>query len=91
MAVAAVRGIQSQNIAATIKHFCANNKEENRVNSDSILSERALREIYLKVFEICVKEAQPWILMTAYNLVNGIHTSENYERITNIYKKTVYL
>ncbi len=84
MAAAKVRGIQSQNIAATAKHFCANNKEVNRYNSDSMMSERALREIYLKGFEICVKEAQPWVIMTSYNLVNGERASENYELLTNI-------
>ena len=84
MAAAKVRGIQSQHIAATPKHYCANNKEVNRMDSDSIVSERALREIYLKGFEICVKESQPWIVMTAYNLINGTRASENYDTITNI-------
>ena len=76
IAAAMVEGIQSQNIAATIKHFACNNKETNRKNSDSRVSERALREIYLKGFEICVKQAQPWVLMTSYNLVNGARASE---------------
>ncbi len=71
-----VEGIQSQNIAATVKHFACNNKETNRKNSDSRVSERALREIYLKGFEICVKQAQPWALMTSYNLINGHRASE---------------
>lgn len=76
MAAAMVEGIQSQNIAATVKHFACNNKETNRKNSDSRVSERALREIYLKGFEICVKQAQPWALMTSYNLINGHRASE---------------
>lgn len=76
IAAAMVEGIQSQNIAATVKHFACNNKETNRKNSDSRVSERALREIYLKGFEICVKQAQPWVLMTSYNLVNGARASE---------------
>lgn len=81
---AAVRGIQSQKAAVSIKHFACNNKEANRFASDSRLSERALREIYLKPFEICVKEADPWTLMSSYNLINGLHTSESYELLTCI-------
>ena len=84
MAAATVRGIQSQNIVATPKHFACNNKETNRKNSDSIVSERALREIYLKGFEICVKEAKPHMIMTAYNIVNGIRASENIELVEGI-------
>ncbi len=84
MAAAMVNGIQSQHISACAKHFCANNKEENRSHCDSILSERALREIYLKGFEICVKESQPWMIMTAFNMVNGVYTSENHDTITSI-------
>lgn len=84
MAAAKVRGIQSQHIAASAKHLCANNKEVNRYDSDSIVSERALREIYLKGFEICVKESQPWTVMSSYNIVNGTRASENYDVITNI-------
>ncbi len=84
MAAAKVRGIQSQHIAASAKHLCANNKEVNRMESDSIVSERALREIYLKGFEICIKESQPWTVMSSYNLINGTRASENYDIITNI-------
>ncbi len=76
IAAAMVEGIQSQNIGATVKHFACNNKETNRKNSDSRVSERALREIYLKGFEICVKRSQPWVLMTSYNLINGHRASE---------------
>lgn len=84
MAAAMVRGIQSQKIAATPKHFACNNKETNRGNSDSILSERALREIYLKGFEICVKESKPRFIMTSYNVINGVRSSESAELITGI-------
>lgn len=81
---AMVRGIQSQHIGASVKHFAANNKETNRKDSDSRVSERALREIYLKQFEIIVKEAHPYTIMSSYNLINGIHASENKELLTDI-------
>ena len=81
---AMVRGIQSQHIGASVKHFAANNKETNHKDSDSRVSERALREIYLKQFEIIVKEAHPYTIMSSYNLINGIHASENKELLTGI-------
>ncbi len=84
MGSALVRGIQSVHIAASVKHFACNNKETNRRNSDSRLSERALREIYLKGFEIVVREADPWTIMSSYNIVNGIRSSENKELLTDI-------
>jgi len=84
MAAAAVRGCQSRNVGATPKHFAANNREANRHNCDSVVSERALREIYLKGFEICVKESDPWVIMTAYNLINGTRAPENYDLLTNV-------
>lgn len=84
MGAAMIRGIQSEHIAASMKHFACNNKETNRVNSDSRLSERALREIYLKGFEIAVKEADPWTIMTSYNIINGVRASENKELLTDI-------
>lgn len=87
MAAAMVKGIQSQHIAATVKHFALNNKETNRKNSDSRVSERAAREIYLKAFEIIVKEADPWCIMTSYNIINGHRASENRELITDILRK----
>ncbi|MBQ8497896.1 MAG: glycoside hydrolase family 3 C-terminal domain-containing protein [Clostridia bacterium] len=84
MAAAIVRGVQSQKVVATPKHFACNNKETNRFESDSVLSERALREIYLKGFEICLKEADPKMIMTSYNLINGVRTSESAELIMGI-------
>lgn len=81
---AMVRGIQSQNMAATIKHFAANNKETNRKHSDSRVSERALREIYLKGFEIAVKEGGTWAVMSSYNMINGHRTSECRELLEDI-------
>ncbi len=84
---AEIRGIQSQKVAVSLKHFACNSKEGNRFDNDSRLSERALREIYLKPFEICVKEADPWTLMTSYNLINGQHTSESYELVTCILRE----
>lgn len=84
---AMVNGIQSEHIAASPKHFAANNKETNRKASDSIVSERALREIYLKQFEIIVKESDPWTIMSSYNLLNGTHTSESYDLLTGILRE----
>lgn len=81
---AMVRGIQSQKMAATVKHFVANNKETNRKHSDSRVSERALREIYLKGFEIIVKEADPWAIMSSYNIINGYRASECRELLEDV-------
>lgn len=81
---AMVRGIQSNHVAASVKHFACNDKETNRKHSDSRLSERALREIYLKVFEIIVKEADPWTIMSSYNVINGHRASENKELLEDI-------
>ena len=84
MAAAMVCGIQSQGIAATAKHFACNNKETNRMDSNSIVSERALREIYIKGFEICIKESSPKLVMTSYNKINGTYASENTELLEGI-------
>ncbi len=83
-ASAMIRGIQSEKVAVSMKHFACNNKEANRFGCDSRLSERALREIYLKGFEIAVKEGDPWTVMSSYNLINGQHTSESYELLTGV-------
>ena len=84
LAAGMVKGIQSQHIAPSVKHFALNNKETNRKNSDSRVSERAAREIYLKVFEIVVKTAQPWYIMSSYNIINGCRASENRELLEDI-------
>ena len=84
LAAAEVRGIQTYKVAATIKHFACNNKETNRIYCDARVSKRALREIYLKVFEIIVKEADPWCVMSSYNLINGRRCSESEELLTGI-------
>ena len=84
MAGAMVTGIQSNHVAATVKHFALNNKETNRRESDSRASERAIREIYLKAFEIIVKEAKPWSIMSSYNIINGHRASENKEMLEDI-------
>ena len=84
MASAIIKGVQSVNVACSLKHFACNNKEVNRRFCDSIVSERALREIYLKAFEICIKTANPWTVMTSYNKINGIYSSENRDLITGI-------
>lgn len=85
MAAAITKGVQARKgRGVTIKHVLCNNQELNRNNGNSRVSERALREIYLKGFEICIREARPEALMTSYNLVNGVHTSESYELINDI-------
>lgn len=84
---AVVRGTQSRNVSAVVKHFAANGKEENRRGSDSRVSERALREIYLRNFEIAVREGEPWSLMTSYNLLNGIKASERADLLIKIVRE----
>lgn len=84
MASAIVRGIQVEGGASCVKHFACNNQERARYINDSRVSERALREIYLKGFEMCVKEANPKAIMTSYNKINGVYSYHNYDLCTTI-------
>ena len=96
MASAITEGLQSKRVSITLKHFATNNKEQNRngeydptfgLGSDSRLAERVAREIYLRGFEIAVKKAKPWSIMTSYNRFNGMKTSESYDLLTGILRK----
>ncbi|KAI8939907.1 hypothetical protein NX059_003637 [Plenodomus lindquistii] len=84
LAASFIRGLQSKGIAACIKHFVGNEQETERQAYDAIIAERPLREIYLKPFEIAVRDASPWALMSAYNMVNGVHADEYEHSIKEI-------
>ena len=88
LAAAITRGVQSHSgRGVTIKHLACNNQETNRLNSNSLVSPRAVRDLYLRAFEICVRQARPAAVMTSYNLINGVHTSESTELLEVILRR----
>ena len=88
MAAAITKGVQTlPGVGTTVKHFACNNQENNRMGVDAVVSERALREIYLRGFEIAIKESQPMCIMTSYNEINGVHSANNADLCTEIARR----
>ena len=84
MAAAMIEGVQSNGVGTSLKHFALNNQETNRTSNDVVVSPRTFREIYLKPFEIAVKKAKPWTIMSSYNKINGTYASERADLLTDI-------
>lgn len=82
-----IKGVQSQGVGTSLKHFAGNNQESRRMTIDTVVDERALREIYLSAFEVCIKEGKPWTVMNAYNRLNGDYCSENEWLLTEVLRK----
>ncbi|MEK3834235.1 MULTISPECIES: glycoside hydrolase family 3 C-terminal domain-containing protein [unclassified Paenibacillus] len=87
MAANHVKGVQSQGVGTSLKHYAANNQEHRRMSVDAVIDERTLREIYLASFEGTVKQSQPWSVMCSYNQVNGEYASESYELLTKVLRE----
>ena len=87
IAAAYVKGVQDHGVGTSAKHFAANNQETNRLDGDSRVDTRTLRELYTKAFELCVRDAQPWTIMSSYNYLNGEYTQESYDLLTKILRQ----
>ena len=87
MASAYIKGLQSKNVGACVKHFCCNSQESHRLINDSIVDQRALHELYLRPFEIAVKEGNPWAIMASYNKINGTYASDNDYLLKDVLRK----
>lgn len=87
LAAAAVRGIQSESVAACLKHFAVNNQETDRLRISAEVDERTLREIYLRAFQIALRESRPWSMMSSYNRINGVYASENRWLLTDLLRE----
>lgn len=87
MGAAVIKGIQSKGVAACLKHFIANNQQVNKLNNDARIPLQALREIYMKDFEICIRESNPWAIMSSYNKIGGLYTQANPELLRTVLRK----